>query len=276
MSEYYTVKTAVGSFRVSKETTTDYHGNYKYDFLRIGGKNFCVEYKWNKNEPDTVELQWLDVLQGGCELTNKVIRRENTVHLVDLSLSILKTYVDVKFVKLQDNSKFPCELPGNKKGQIFINYYNYIFYNSTWYDSKLGAFPQDSLEKERYEENKKNAEDPSKKPERFDFKNTDLNTILEPLYESTSTWKEFFDTFYKLYQNDNLCGKLYPWYMSAAMCLTGGLSLPILWLIEVSKRPSIQYEKSMSGGSKRKTRKQRVYDEDEINSSEIRGLRYLA
>lgn len=274
MSEHYTVKSLVGSFRVSKESTVDYHGNYKFDFLRIGGKNFCVEYKWNKNEPETVELQWLDVLQGGCELTNKVIRKENTVHLFDLSISILTTYVDVKFIKLQDNSKFPCELPGNKKGQIFINYYNYLFYGGTWYDTKVGAFPQNLVERESYEKNKKNAEDPSKKPEQFDFKNTDLNTMLEPLYDSTSTWREFFDVFYKTYQNDNLCGKLYPWYMSAVMYLTGGLSLPTIWLIEVSKRPTIQYEKVMTGG-RRKTRKQRSYDEDEINSSELRGLKYL-
>lgn len=276
MTEHYTVKTDVGVFRVFKETYLDYHRNYKNEFLRIGGKKYCVEYKWNKTKPELVELQWIDVLQGGCEVSDKPIRKEATIHLFDLSLTILKTYTSVKSIELLDNSKFTCILPGDKKAHIFTNYYNYVFHNATWYDSKLGAYPKDGIEKKRYEENKSNATNPEKKPESFDFKNDNLNTEFEPIFESCSTWKEFLDALYAKYHSDNLCARIYPWYMNAALQLTGGVSLPSIWIIDAESRPSIQYEKiSTGGGKKRWTRKRRSSGVEEISASELRGLRYV-
>lgn len=177
-----------------------------------------------------------------------------------------------------DTSNFSCTLPGNKKGQLFLNYYMYLFHNATWYDSKLGAYPKDSLEKQRYEENKLNFTDPLKKPSVFDFKNIDLNHEFEPLFQSSSTWKEFVDCIYKQTKSDILCSKVYPWYMNAAISLTGELSLPSIWYIDADNRPIIPYEIVKTGGGKYKsiTRKRRIYQEnDELSPSEIRTLRYV-
>jgi hypothetical protein len=166
-------------------------------------------------------------------------------------------------------------MPGDKKAHIFTNYYNYVFHNATWYDSKLGAYPKDTVEKKRYEENKPNATNPDKKSVIFDFKNNNLNKEFEPIFESCSTWKEFLDTIYSKYHSDSICARIYPWYMNAALQLTGGLSLPSIWIIDADSRPSIQYEKlSTGGGKKRWMRKRRSSGVEEISASELRGLRY--
>ena len=266
----YTVKTDFGFFRVKKES------NNTYEHLHVGGRKFCVEFRWHRGSQNSV-LQWIDVLQGGCELQEKQIRKEDTVKLFDLAVTILKKYSpEVKHIELLDNSKFSCDLPRGKKGQIFMNHYNYLFHNATWYDSKLGAYPIDSIYKERYEKNKYIATDPSKKTLFFDFKNTDLNTMLTPLFNESHTWREFLDKLYLEYNDKNLCGILYPWYLEASVFLAGGLSLPSLWYIDIESRPTIDYEITAHIGGKRRTRKRRpADDEEEISPSEIRSLPFI-
>lgn len=268
----YTVKTDFGLFSITKETST------QYEHLHVGGRKYCVEFRWNRGSPQSiVNLQWIDVAQGGCELQEKQIRKDDTIKLFDLSVTLLKQYnPEVKKIDLLDNSKFSCDLPRGKKGQIFMNYYNYLFHNATWYDSKLGAYPIDSVDKERYEKNKYIATDPSKKASMFDFKNTDLNTLLTPLYNESHTWREFLDKLYLEYKDKNLCGILYPWYLEVSVFLAGGLSLPSLWYIDVDLRPSIDYEITTHVGGKRRTRKRRsTIDEEDISSSEIRSLPFI-
>lgn len=275
MEGTYFVKTSVGTFRIHHEKAYDYQKKYKNDFLRIGGKNNCVEYSWDIKTPNEVYLQWLDVERGGCELTNTKIRGPNTIHMFDLSVSILRKYTPVNTIELMDNSKFPCILPNEKRVNIHMNSYNYLFHNGSWYDIKLGAYPKDTIERERYEANKFHHTDPDSKPAQFNFRNDDLNKEFEPLFDSSNTWKEFLDTIYSKYHGNNICNRIYPWYLEATSQLTGGLSLPTIWIIDADKRPEVEYEVvTTGGGTRRRTRKRRYSYVDDIGPSEIQSIRY--
>ena len=236
MEEKYIVKTSVGKFRVDKTKT----------HLRIGGKKFCVEIKLADQE-----LQWLITKEGGCELDNIEIQGSKTLHMLNLSFTLLRTYTNTNNIKLLDNSTFDCELADGTKSVIFMNKYSYLFYGGTWYDVKTNAVPIDSSQGALYEETKPLYNDPSiKKP--FDFNNPGLQKELTPLYERTNTWKEFADLLHKTYDKENLCRKILPWYMNAVAILTKNRMLPEYWIIDLSKTEVIPYERIAIGGGTRK------------------------
>lgn len=270
----YNIQTEFGRFRVRREISFTYKGEYKQDDLKVGGKNFCVEFKWNKDAPEIAELQWLDTSSGGCEIDGKIIKKESTIHLFDLSVTILKVYTPVKYITLLDNSKISCELPRNKKGFVFINYYYFLFHNATWYDDKFHAYPKLEEERLQYESAKKNSIDPSKKPATFDFKNNDLNSLFEPIFETCNTWKEFIDKI-EPYSNNDKCKYVFPWYMEAALMLTDKKALPMYWIIDEESRPILPYSKNTSGGGLRRLTSRKRRNNDDIHHSEIRNLPYF-
>lgn len=269
----YTIQTTLGRFRVKRDTLFTYRGEYKQDDLKVGGRNFCIEFKWHKDTPESVELQWLDTAGGGCEIDEKIIKKELTIHLFDLAVTILKTQTTVRYITLLDNSKLTCELPRDKKGFLFINYYYFLFHNSTWYDDKFNAYPKLEEERRQYESVKKNRIDPSKKPRTFDFKNNDLNTLFEPIFENSISWQEFIDKI-EIYSREDKCKYVFPWYMEAALILTDDKALPMYWSIDANSRPAIEYSKNVSGGGLRRLTS-RKRKNDEIHLSEIRDLPYF-
>jgi len=107
MEEYYVITKYNNKdykFRVQKSNS------YSFEMLKIGGKTFCVEFKWDKPE-NGVELQWLDVGEKmHCEVMGLEIKKDTTVLLLNTSVEILKTYItnQFKFIHFLDNSKFYC------------------------------------------------------------------------------------------------------------------------------------------------------------------------
>ena len=244
--EKYKIQTSVGKFRVDKTKT----------HLRVGGKKFCVEIKlYDSDTPEFAELQWLITKDGGCELNDALIKGESTVHLLKLSLTLLKLYRNVQFINLLDNSKYDCEFADKTKKTIFINKYNYLFHGATWYDEKVGAVPIDSALKELYNEAKPLYTEPSAKHSSFDFRNKVLQMELAPLYEATRTWKEFADILHEKYDNQTLCQKISPWYDYAVATLTKDRMLPEFWKIDITDI-NIPFTQVIEGGGKKRiTRK---------------------
>lgn len=268
----YKVKTSVGFFRVNKTKT----------HLRIGGNKFCVDIKlYDSGMPDFAELQWLITKEGGCEqvgckplatfgeLNDKLIQGESTVHLLNLSLTLLKIYTKVQFIKLLDNSKYLCEFADKTKKSIYINKYNYLFYGGTWYDEKMNAVPIDSDLKKLYDETKSLYTDPSAKPQSFDFRNKLLELELTPIYESTKTWKEFAELLHTKYDKKTLCQKISPWYEHAVAILTNNRMLPEFWKIDITDI-NIPFTRIITqGGGRMKTRKNkyRVPNDEDFTMS---------
>lgn len=274
-SNTYFVKTDVGKFKIV------YNNKDKdFNYLQLGGKNFCVMLRWLKDSPynEEVELQWLNTLGMHCEMSGIEIRREKTIHLFQLSITLLKHYnPHVKRITFLDNSKFPCHLPDGSTKMPSLKHFYFLFNQKTWYEAKFGAYP--SADREKYEELKKNFENPKiKRP--FRFNNDDLEVILQPLYEESKTWKEFLN---KVSTLENYCSKVYPWYThGVSAILEAKTMIPDNWIIGVTPEifPEIPYETMVSGGGKRGTRKiQRFQSEmfsipDTPEMSKVAELRF--
>jgi hypothetical protein len=249
-NEIYKVQTSVGIFSVDITNT----------HLRVGGSKFCVEIKlYDSDMPDLAELQWLSTKEGGCELTNKLIKGDTTVHLLNLSLTLLKLYRKVQFIKLLDHLKYECQIDDKTKKTIYINKYNYLFHGGTWYDEKVGAIPIDPVLKKLYDETKSRYTDPSAKPQSFDFRNKGLEEELTPIYEATNTWKEFADLLHEKYEPKTLCKKVSPWYEYAVAILTNNRMLPEFWKIDISNI-NIPFTRVQEGGRRTRKRKYNLPD----------------
>jgi hypothetical protein len=299
-SETYKVRTTVGDFRIKKYNTKNYSGSVTGDnYIKLGGKNFCVELKWNDKNPTLAELQWIVTEDGGCELKDIQIKGEKTKHMVHLAFTILRKYLPtVEKINLLDNSKYGCILPNGKKVSIFINKKHFLFHGGTYYDLNYSARPIHESEEKNYIQMKSNYLNPEKKSNSFDFGNPILQQELEPIYKETKTWSEFFS---KIGNMSYKCEKLYGWYDRAFGEISDKLTLPEYWFIDTFI--TIPYTIITNGGDsiinkiggskkKNKTKKckrgykskkektilmyggtKQIYDEDMVGPGEFYGIR---
>lgn len=221
--------------------------------INVGGINFCVNISLFNNE---ATLYWLKTEGGGCELTDKDIRGDNTIKMTDLGFSLLRKYFpDVKkYVTLTDDSGFSWK---DKRGKSyktnFLKGY-LLIHRKTWYEDKFSAI---MCNEETYKEYRKKADnnfdDPSKKPERFNFVSSDAKEKLEPLYNSSSTWGEFIDKFLETYNSEKYI-LMNDWYRRAIYEIFDGMEINQEWKIDITKRPYIE---CIQTGGNRNTRKKR-------------------
>jgi hypothetical protein len=286
MEGIYYITTPIGTFRVVKSSHTEVKkGNKRvYSMIKLGGpKNYCIEYKWYDDE-DIVELQWLDVEQGGCEMTEIEIRKEKTVTFMYIGISLLRKYIPtLNKIWLLDNSKIKCTLPLQENQHtpivqtMSLKHFYFLTKQSTWYEAKFGAYPKYDVQYNSYMKYKQNFTDPTKKLLFFDFGNDDLRKMFDPIYESTSTWAEFIKEL-----EEQPCNRYIPWYINAVSdIMERNFSLPDYWLIDINETtPIIHFEiqGGRGGGYKRKTfRKQRQIQHTEypmLSPSRLFEIRY--
>ncbi len=266
MEGTYYIKTPIGTFRVMKSVHSEVIKGQElvYSMLKVGGpKNYCIEYKWYNNE-DRAELQWLDVDQGGCEMTDIEIRKEKTVTFMYIGMTLLRKYIPtLKKIWLLDNSKIKCTLPLQGHQQtptiqiMSLKHFYFLTKKHTWYEAKFSAYPLHEKEQVTYMKYKQNFTNPAMKPLFFDFGNDDLRNYFLPIYEKTETWAEFMEAI-----GEQPCNRFIPWYIRAVSELVERKTiLPDYWQIDINETtPLIQFEiqGGRGGGYKRKTqRKQR-------------------
>lgn len=283
--ENYKIRVKDFIFHVQKTMSHKYTTkDIEYDFIKLGGEDMCVEYKWDRRNPTTAELQWLhtegrrcvDDGNGGME-----IRGENTLFLFRISVQLLRQYVpEVQTIEFLDNSHFACKLPNQKTAKIFLNHYYFLFHHGhTWYEEKMGAYPTDETQRETYRKFADRFVDPSAKPISFDFMNHDLNELFQPMWRSSNTWKDFF---VKLRRIPDLCAKVYPWYLRASHAIRKNDMLPETWKIDVAPwiTRALPLEKIVVGGSRGRPIQfsKYVYDSsicpDFSNTMDNRTLKY--
>jgi len=302
-AETYTIKAGKFSFTVQKSVSKTYGKNdAQFEYLKIGGDDMCVEYKFPKHpnnnqgvkqsRAEPVELQWLHTAGQRCVNNSDIeINKENTVFLFNVSIQVLKKYIpDVHFIEFLDNSHFFCKIPKQElakqltqktqqqKTKMFLPHYYFLFHEGkTWYDAKFGAYPADPTQRSIYQAFPGNFVNPDKKPKSFDFMNDDLNEMFQPIWAKTKTWKEFID---KIRTVPEICAKTYPWYLRASNIIRENQMLPEKWMIDVSTISPIE----TIGGS-RKTKEgtpkkmvEYIYDisvcHDYPNAIECRTIKY--
>jgi len=303
-SEIYKIKINNYIFKIQKSVVYKYGtDNILYYYLKIGGPDTCIEYKFDKNKLNYVELQWLhtegrkcsygSLSQSPYSARNNVqapdfwrnidIKKDKTIFLFNLSIELLKLYTPIKLIEFLDNSYFNCKLPDNSNVKIFLSHYYFIFHNGrTWYDDKFGAYPLNKQQKNIYDSFPNNFNNPIYKPVYFDFLNEDLNQIFQPLWAKTTTWAEFIDIIRTI---PNICQKSYLWYLKASNFIRNNKPLPELWLINVDNlkynKKEFKYEKIINAGSKsnNKSFKKYIYDisicPDYPNISDGKKLKFI-
>jgi len=248
-TENYRIKINDNIFHVQKSVSKIYtKKDIPYEFLKIGGKDMCVEYKYDKKNPTYAELQWLHTDNRKCVEGNMEIKKENTVFLFWLSVQLLKKYIPVSKIEFLDNSHFVCKLPNQSTVKIFLNHYSFLFYNGhTWYDTKFGAYPLDENQRNIYFSFSENFDNPECKPISFDFMNDGLNDLFQPIWQKTKTWKEFLQKINKI---PDICQKSYPWYLKASNIIRKNQPLPEKWMIDCDKMKNIEFVR-INGGRKK-------------------------
>ena len=227
--------TTFGKFRIKIDDSN----------IHVGGKTFCVNIALNRD--NTATLYWLKTDEGGCELNNKDIRGNTTIQMTDLAFSLLRKYYPNydKYVTLLDDSGFSWKDSRGKKYKTnFLKGY-LLLHRKTWYEDKFNAV---MCNPDIYSEYRKKADnnfdDPSKKPDTFNFINPSVKEKLEPLYRDTRTWGEFINKFVEKYGNEKYY-LMYDWYRYAIYTIFDGMEINQDWKIDISKRPYIECEAMM-------------------------------
>lgn len=263
LPELFTAKTTFGDFRVRIV------GN---DYISIGGKNDCVQIYYDSHT-NKGKLDRLETEKGGCSLSSDDIKGEKTIQMTDLGFTVLRTlYPSVKEVTLIDSAKFPCKLPDGSLASMSYKQFFLLLKGKTYYQDRFQATPELPQEAQALLDFEKNWKDPQHKPDTFNFMNPTLQTLLTPIYKASSTWEQFINKLFELY-NRNICQIMFPWYLYAyAKIIT--YEITTFWKIDISKRPHIPFEINDAKEMQRYTRKNLVYDPSTFWGGSIYQIQY--
>lgn len=249
--DIFVAKTKVGNFKVK----------YDYNTIFVGGKKYCITLA-NKNTYGYLDR--LETANGECELDGKQIKRDNTVHMTDLAFTIMKginpsiqnvTFLDDSHITYIDNNE--------KKSVLLLSAY-VLLYQKTYYEQKFNATMQYTDKYKEYVQLRtKGFNDPSMKPPTFDFMDTEVQDMLEPLYKATNTWYSFIELLKSTYKDTNIYKIIRPWYRHALHQIFQRVEISQFWQIDITNRPIIQYTRiekkntkyNLTRGGKRKSRR---------------------
>lgn len=267
-SVWYTVKTEYGKFQLKIVVTLDRNTNQPKSFtINIGSKTKqCVQLQVPARETNKTDalLIWVEADEE-CSL-ERYIQKGLAQHMVLLGITLVRQInPKIKTISFDDTSSFKCALPDDTEIRVPMKAFHIAFHGSTWYEYYFDAMLKQDHAK--YCDSKKNLYDPHYKPDEFNFINGELQEELEPLYNASSTWYEFFQRISKKYDNKK-CSVIYPWISSAiTSILNGNLYDHPKWYIDLeanqkkNKTPSIRYNMSamnkMEGGRTNYTLKKR-------------------
>ena len=235
--------TNFGRFRIKIDDTS----------VRVGGGNYCVNIAL---KGALTELSWLSTAEGGCELDGVKIHGQDTIKMVDLAFSLLrKYYPERNSILLLDDSGISW--PGPRRTKIKINFIKgyLLLHRKTWYEEKFDARMVKEEAYTRYRHMvDNNFDDPTKKPEEFDFGSA--SDVLTPLYRDSRTWGEFLKKFINQVDNTKKYEMMYDWYRHAILYIFEGEDINQYWKIDVTVRPFYECNSPLKTGG-RYTRHQR-------------------
>jgi hypothetical protein len=263
--KHQTIKTGYGKFELSigeiKDRTTQEINEYT---INLGSRetkciNLTIPTQYTNH-------RWGNLLfvkgKGICSI-DKHIPDKFTQHMILLSFTIARNLnPNLLGVVLDDESGFMCTLPNGNSIQVAMKDFHLAFHESTWYEYYFDA--KMIRDNTLYTELKLNFKNSEYKPPYFDFRNSELQDILQPLYESTNTWREFFDLIAQTFGSKK-CAIVYPWLKSALYTIFDNQSIfeSIKWYINFdentkkNKTPHIHFisYSLQKGGRLHKTRR---------------------
>lgn len=236
----------------------------EYYSLNIGSrKSKCVSLTIpGPHNHSNGKLVWVSKIKPECYLDAKD-NDKLSQHIINLAFTIARDInPSCKRYELDDCSSFPCSLPNGKTYAMTMKPFHIAFHGSTWYEFYFGAKLQ--YNHKLYEQLKLNLYNSAVKPDKFSFKHSDLDEILQPLYNSTKTWWDFFQAIQEKY-SEKKCSIVYPWIIDAMFEIfdhTNIYDVP-KWYIDFNeneqmiKTPTIPFRSytDLQTGGRNKTRK---------------------
>lgn len=241
------LKTQYGLYKFKATKDVYFINGEKEDLgiiLNLGGKDTnCVQIKV-PYEGTIGKILWIQSgKKNKCSIDNEEQHGEKLIHMVHLGITIVKEInSNLEYLELEDSASFNCMLPDGQKIAMNATDHDIAFYQQSYYEKRYNASIINDKIKEEYENNIKGFYDKEKKPLLFDFKNKDIKEELMPLYNSSETWKDFFDMINKKYKKHK-CTVVYVWLKSALLhILNDRIYSGLNWKIDVNKIPTIIYE----------------------------------
>jgi len=211
----YNIQTRYGKFRLKFTVAFDRNTRIPQSFMiNIGSTTKqCVQLNVPTRHTKKTDagLIWVEADEE-CSL-EQYIQKGLARHMTLLGISLAREINPaLKTISFKDTSSFPCALPNDTIQRVPMKAFHIAFHGATWYEYYFGAKLQRNHA--QYEELKKDLYDPQSKPERYNFINNELQDALDPLYESSATWYEFFQKISDKYGKKK-CGVVYPWLTHA-------------------------------------------------------------
>lgn len=265
----YKVTTNYGKFIVRITVTLDRDTSIPISYnINIGSKkNYCVQLRVPSIESGETDayLMWVEANES-CSL-EKYIQSGISKHMVLLGLTLTRRInKNIQTVSFDDTSSFECELPNDKEIKVPMKPFHIAFHEATWYEYYFGAKLKRNYK--TYCELKKNMYKSENKPNQFNFVNRELQEELDPLYQSTTNWHDFFELISNKY-GKRKCGIIYPWIINAMYeIFESNIFDDTKWYIDLkeNKLPFVEFNMikvNQEGGKPRdetlKNRKNRRY-----------------
>jgi hypothetical protein len=271
----------IGEFKVVINNSLDRNNKTKIieHTLSIGGKDDkCVNITIPTDSSNkSLFLSWAETTKD-CTLDSLKIKGNSTQIMLQLAITIAREIAPhVTEIILDDMSHFFCQTPDGPIKTHLPSFY-IAFNGKTWYEDKFGAIMIDPEYYEKYKKCLRNFYDPKYKKDNFDFINNDLQLLLDPLYQKSHCWKDFFDQISEIYK-DKKCGIVYPWIKNAMRILFDGQRLwdVVEWKIPINDKntPKIKYyEYSLQKNNNFKLPIINTYKETDVNYNQVTNWKY--
>jgi len=254
---------------------------YSYNLYFGGTKKGCVEITiYNYNNPyqtntaaDIVSIE----SEESCNISGNLKKGRGTLHMVNTALNIcirmfpwVKTF---KFIEANQHSCLALQSPIEETSHkncidntpttgVSLSAYSIALYSKTWYEKSFGAEVMDLNDRKKYREHieRLNKAEYKNMPWGVFYNKFIINfgrippksihnlEIIHGSYESTKTYREFFDLLqYRIENKEELCMTLQPWIESlikylfdAELSLNSELSKS--WIINSSSVKEVEFE----------------------------------
>jgi len=249
-----------------KETKMSIYGKpYSHSFVIGGDYDNCVNlaYKFKDGIPNEALLPILSY-EPECAIGSSLKKGSGTVSMIKALLHYGHTiFNDINIFKFEDNSHIDCieknmNIPPPRKNQKPLNlaYLSIIYNNMTWYEKHFNAKMIDTERYNKYRQSLLFLTDPKIKVPFINFLEitqmpSELIPIIQPLYESSETYRVFFNSI----PDSKRCSILFSWLNTFVEYYIGHIYSDKDWYININDMINHNVERQEGGQRKRKTRR---------------------
>jgi hypothetical protein len=262
VEDYSVVKASSYSFNI-KRSIRSYNGSILMHTYTLGGdydKCVTISYKYKNNIPVEATIPHL-LYEPECSIGSTLERGGGSEIMIKTFLRHAHGEVPtINYFKFDDMSKIDC-LPKNMSKSpvrklekpVNLAFFSIAYHGHTWYELRFNAEMINKEQYKKYRDSLSFLTEPEKKVtfERFlEIAQPPLEqiSVLEPLYNSTETYRDFFNSIPKR----NRCDLLYHWLTTFMKSYIGDIYTETNWVINVNTMDS---NLSRGGGYTRRRRR---------------------